>query len=513
MNYCALYRKYRPTKFEEIYGQKVAKKILCNSILNNKMAHAYIFYGPRGTGKTSMARLFSKTINCENLKNMEPCLNCNSCINTNQKECVDIIEIDAASNNGVDEIRELKSKINLVPNFLKYKVYIIDEVHMLSSGAFNALLKTLEEPPDHVVFILATTEIYKIPLTILSRCQTIEFKNIDDVSMGNRLTEIAIKENIKIEKEAINEIVKNSQGGMRDAIGLLDKAQSYSDEIITLDDIKQIIGSVSNTEIKIMIEKLHLKDLKFFLEKIELYSNDGYDLLKIINDIIIELNNQMLSNGNFETKNEILKFVEYQEKMKNSDNKKILFEVLTIELCQTNVCINENKIVEDKININNVVQNKMFTISIETRVNNTFVDANKIELNKIKNLWKELDQFTFDKEFGALICDLIDTTPVLFNGVDIIVEAKYESLAEKINLNIVKYEQVLREKLDFQVKMVALSDKNWQIYKKEYLEKIKNGVKYEYIEEKENKKENVNITDTVSTLEEKAIELFGNVVS
>ena len=180
MSYQALYRKYRPKSFDDVTGQTITIKILQNSIINNKVAHAYLFYGPRGTGKTSVAKIFSRAVNCESTKNGIQCEKCDYCMASSQKECMDIIEIDAASNNGVDEIRELKSKVSFVPTELKYKVYIIDEVHMLSSGAFNALLKTLEEPPEYIIFILATTELNKVPSTIVSRCQTMEFKKLTE---------------------------------------------------------------------------------------------------------------------------------------------------------------------------------------------------------------------------------------------------------------------------------------------------------------------------------------------
>ena len=189
--YQALYRKYRPQKLDEIAGQEVVVKILKNAIKKDKISHAYLFCGPRGTGKTSIAKILAKTINCEHLEDFIPCDQCSSCTQINNKNSNDIIEIDAASNNGVDERRELKSKINIVPTYLKYKVYIIDEVHMLSIGAFNALLKTLEEPPAHAIFILATTEIHKVPATILSRCQVLEFKKISKLDMKNRILEIS----------------------------------------------------------------------------------------------------------------------------------------------------------------------------------------------------------------------------------------------------------------------------------------------------------------------------------
>ena len=240
--YQVLYRKYRPKTLQEVAGQDIVVKILKNSLKNDKLSHAYLFSGPRGTGKTSIAKILARVINCSNPVDYSPC---NKCVSCTQKNNVDIIEIDAASNNGVDEIRELKNKINLVPSFGKYKIYIIDEVHMLSIGAFNALLKTLEEPPAHAMFILATTEPHKIPVTILSRCQRLDFKKISEESIFKRLNEIVEKEKINIDPEAIKEIARLSDGGMRDAISMLDQASSYSDDKIELTDIYEINGIIT----------------------------------------------------------------------------------------------------------------------------------------------------------------------------------------------------------------------------------------------------------------------------
>ena len=197
MDYCALYRKYRPSTFDEVVGQEKIIKILTNSLENDHISHAYLFYGPKGTGKTTISKLIAKLVNCEHLNGINACNQCESCIQYNNKSNPDIVEIDAASNNGVDEVREIRNKVSFLPSISKYRVFIIDEVHMLTPGAFNALLKTLEEPPGHVIFILATTEYFKVPATIISRCQCFEFGRINNQDMIAKLQYIAKKEKIK----------------------------------------------------------------------------------------------------------------------------------------------------------------------------------------------------------------------------------------------------------------------------------------------------------------------------
>ena len=323
--YQVLYRKYRPKTLQEVAGQDIVVKILKNSLKNDKLSHAYLFSGPRGTGKTSIAKILARVINCSNPVDYSPC---NKCVSCTQKNNVDIIEIDAASNNGVDEIRELKNKINLVPSFGKYKIYIIDEVHMLSIGAFNALLKTLEEPPAHAMFILATTEPHKIPVTILSRCQRLDFKKISEESIFKRLNEIVEKEKINIDPEAIKEIARLSDGGMRDAISMLDQASSYSNDKIELTDIYEINGIITKKMMNEFLLDLFNSNLLEILNLLDTYNNNGKNLVKLFEEIMLYMKNILIykyAPDYFVNKNE--KVDDYEAISSLVDEKKLTYAI------------------------------------------------------------------------------------------------------------------------------------------------------------------------------------------
>ncbi len=354
--YQTLYRKYRPSNFDEVIGQQVVVKTLKNAILNKKLTHAYLFTGPRGTGKTSIAKIFAKTINCSNLNETNPCNVCESCLQILSKKSIDIIEIDAASNNGVDEIRELRSKASLVPTVGKYKVYIIDEVHMLTQGAFNALLKTLEEPPSHIVFILATTEPHKIPTTIISRCQKFDFKKIAKEDIVTKLKYIIERENVIVDENAYDEIAIQSDGCMRDALSILDQVIAFSDNHVTLEDVHEINGTLPELELIEFIKNMKEQKYEQTFYKIEQYENIGKNYIKLTEEFMSVLRNILLfiniPNCAFDrerkkiyteivsifTMEEIMEYIkkmnEYLFEMKKTNNVRILFEMMIVSLMQ-----------------------------------------------------------------------------------------------------------------------------------------------------------------------------------
>ena len=284
MAYRALYRKYRPEVFADVVGQAHIVDVLKNQISGGRIAHAYLFSGPRGTGKTSTAKIFAKAINCLAPKGVEPCLTCASCESIVGDNSVDVVEIDAASNNGVENIRDIRENANLMPAIGKYKVYIIDEVHMLSQGAFNALLKTLEEPPAHVVFILATTEPKKLPATILSRCQKFDFKRHSVADMVARMEYVADDQNIKAEKEALTLIARTALGGMRDALSILDQCTSGQDTL-TVSSVLTVLGGVSREALLSLAQSITSYDEKNAILQLEGLKDSGADIKLLLKDL------------------------------------------------------------------------------------------------------------------------------------------------------------------------------------------------------------------------------------
>lgn len=285
----SLYRKYRPQKFEEIIGQEHIVQTLIGALESNQIGHAYIFTGTRGTGKTSIARIFAKAINCQNRKGSEPCGECKVCKEMTEGNFLDLIEIDAASNRGIDDIRDLREKIRFSPNIGKFKIYIIDEVHMLSTDAFNALLKTLEEPPAHAIFILATTEIHKIPATILSRCQRFDFRRIESDKMFEAIKKIAESEKIKVSEEDLRRIVSLSDGALRDALSSLDQLNSFSAGSISSDILENILGYSKEEKLLEILELIQKKDISKIIYFINEIIDGGKDIESFLKNLLIFL--------------------------------------------------------------------------------------------------------------------------------------------------------------------------------------------------------------------------------
>ena len=291
----ALYRVYRPKNFSDVIGQEHIVRTLKNQIENNNVGHAYLFCGTRGTGKTSTAKIFSRAVNCTNLHNDEPCNECENCREILEDKTMDVVEIDAASNNSVDDIRELRENVKYSPAKAKYKVYIIDEVHMLSQGAFNALLKTLEEPPTHVIFIFATTEPHKIPITILSRCQRYDFKRISIDTIVNRLVELMEKENIEVEEKALRYVAKAADGSMRDALSLLDQCIAfYLGQKLTYENVLEVLGAVDNEIFSRLTRQIINGDVVSCINLLDEIIMQGRELGQFVNDFIWYLRNLML---------------------------------------------------------------------------------------------------------------------------------------------------------------------------------------------------------------------------
>lgn len=360
MSYVALYRKFRPRKFEDVVGQEHITKTIRNQILNNRVGHAYLFSGGRGSGKTSTAKILARAVNCENPQNGEPCNECEICRQALEGSLIDITEMDAASNNGVDNIRDIREEVEFIPTKARYRVYIIDEVHMLSTGAFNALLKTLEEPPAHVIFILATTEPQKLPATILSRCQRFDFKRISENDIVRRLKYICENSNVQIEENALKLISTLADGAMRDAISILDRCISENSENITENMVRELTGVPKFEYLIDMSESILKKNIETAIELTKKIVDEGKDisvflweLIKIMRDMLMIKANCTLSNYTQDEMNKILSLVAstrkediiyaidelsmLDSKMKWATDREIIFETGIIKICLKNL--------------------------------------------------------------------------------------------------------------------------------------------------------------------------------
>ncbi len=408
MSYTALYRKFRPGEFEDVKGQDHISQTLQNQIKANRIGHAYLFCGTRGTGKTSVAKIFAKAVNCENPVKGSPCGECAMCKAIAAGTSMNVIEIDAASNNGVDNIREIREEVAYRPTEGKYKVYIIDEVHMLSIGAFNALLKTLEEPPEYVIFILATTEVHKIPITILSRCQRYDFKRISIETIAARLSDLMKREGIEVEEKAIQYVAKAADGSMRDALSLLDQCIAfYIGETLTYDHVLEVLGAVDTEVFSQLLRSILEKNITKVLRTLEELVMQGRELAQLATDFTWYLRNLLLvkSSDNMEdvldvsTENlrqlqEEAQMVEYDaliryirifselsNQLKYATQKRVLLEVALIKLCKPEMETNADTLL-DRIR---AVEEKMeqgISIPVSARQEVTYEETPKVELPK-----------------------------------------------------------------------------------------------------------------------------------
>ncbi len=520
--YQTLYRKYRPTTFDEVVGQDIIIRTIKNEIKNNKLNHAYIFSGPRGTGKTSTAKIIAKTINCENPNNLTPCNKCVNCTLYNNKQITDIIEIDAASNNGVDEIRELRNNVNLVPASGKYKIYIIDEVHMLTIGAFNALLKTLEEPPAHVIFILATTEIHKIPNTILSRCQKFDFNKISVNKIKERLEYIIKEEKIDIDDDAVVEIARLADGGMRDALSILDQVVAYSDSKITVDNIHEINGTIPQYELKELVENIINKNYNEIFDVIDKYDNNGKNFVKLAEEVINFYRNILLSLNAKEylennisyseiyeelqnkiTEHEIINNIKYFNEsipeMKKSNNPKLLFETVIIKILNNendNVkSIKVEKVIEQVIptknvevkskekqlpELNNNIDYEFLNKLENIRINNTLCNFDKKEFLEFKKKIEEIRVMLMNPKYSEITSLVLDGELKALGNNIIIFVYKNDRISKLFNEQIPEIEELFNEVYKNNYKVIATDISKWNTIKEEFNGKKK---KYEYIEE------------------------------
>ncbi|MDC3417758.1 DNA polymerase III subunit gamma/tau [Aquibacillus salsiterrae] len=530
MSYQALYRVWRPKSFADVVGQTHITRTLQNAIMQEKFTHAYLFSGPRGTGKTSAAKIFAKAVNCEKFPVIEPCNECSACLGIQDGSISDVIEIDAASNNGVEQIRDIRDKVKYAPSSVPYKVYIIDEVHMLSIGAFNALLKTLEEPPKHVVFILATTEPHKIPLTIISRCQRFDFKRISQQAMVERMQTIVDAEEIKVSMEALEIVALSAEGGMRDALSLLDQAISYSEDQVELNDVLAVTGAVSQGKLSEIVDAMSERNVQYALSTIDEIIQAGKDPGRFVFDLIYYLRDLLLYqsapelghileraivNDMFKALAEkldaewiqaaITELNQCQQEIKWTTSPKVFIEISVLRITdqkrtsqlddsRVNELIYKLEQLEkelatvksqahnpqpDNANVNNVPKRtpsrstkSMYKVPYE-KIRHVLSEASKVELKNVQSQWPNFME-ALKRKSAPAHATVHDSKPRAASNDSLILAFKYEihcSLALDHQQTI---ELLLAELLGKQLSIIPIPEVNWQEVREDFLRSQRN---------------------------------------
>ncbi len=547
MAYQALYRKYRSQRFDEMVGQEVVATTLKNAIVNHQISHAYLFSGPRGTGKTSAAKIFAKAINCPNQVDGEPCNNCFICDSITKGSLDDVIELDAASNNGVDEIREIRDKSTYAASQATYKVYIIDEVHMLSTGAFNALLKTLEEPTENVVFVLATTELQKIPATIISRVQRFAFKSITTGDIRTYLAKIMADEGLEFDGKALDVIAKAAEGGMRDALSLLDQALSFSSGKLEENDALLVTGSIAADALVTYVAALFEHDEAKAMTELDKIFAEGKNMLRFTEDLLAYLRDLLLDKNSQYDRGQIFSWIdvaiESLKTIKETTQTKIAADVMTMRLAeigQNNLLtasqgeipnqltaeiatlkteINQLKaqISAGQIQVNSDSQNNLLTENVKASPKP--IASKKRQINK-DLIYKALAEATNEARKAALSAwpELVasvtkpadrallnNTAPVAASENFLVVTFPHENLAKRVSENEelqLFCGNLLSSIVGFAPEIISLDEQDWQEVRAEYVSNLKSENVQEDEEDEKEPDETVNL----------AKELFGEKV-